>query len=106
MTKQTTDNSFKEEVLESSLPVLVDFWAPWCGPCRQLSPVIDEIAKEMVNRLDVYKCNVDDNPETPSQFMVRGIPAMMIFKDGKLIDTKVGGLPKNALIEWINKTIG
>ena len=106
MTKQTTDNSFKEEVLESSLPVLVDFWAPWCGPCRQLSPVIDEIAKEMANRLDVYKCNVDDNPETPSQFMVRGIPAMMIFKDGKLIDTKVGGLPKNALIEWINKTIG
>ena len=106
MTKQTTDNSFKEEVLESSLPVLVDFWAPWCGPCRQLSPVIDEIAKEMANRLDVYKCNVDDNPETPSQFMVRGIPAMMIFKDGKLIDSKVGGLPKNALIEWINKTIG
>ena len=106
MTKQTTDNSFKEEVLESSLPVLVDFWAPLCGPCRQLSPVIDEIAKEMANRLDVYKCNVDDNPETPSQYMVRGIPAMMIFKDGKLIDSKVGGLPKNALIEWINKTIG
>ncbi len=106
MTKQTTDNSFKEEVLESSLPVLVDFWAPWCQPCRQLSPVIDEIAKEMANRLDVYKCNVDDNPETPSQYMVRGIPAMMIFKDGKLIDSKVGGLPKNALIEWINKTIG
>ena len=106
MTKQTTDNSFKEEVLESSLPVLVDFWAPWCQPCRQLSPIIDEIAKEMVNRLDVYKCNVDDNPETPSQYMVRGIPAMMIFKDGKLIDSKVGSLPKNALIEWINKTIG
>ena len=105
MTKETTDKTFASEVLNSSTPVLVDFWAPWCGPCRQLSPIIDEIAKELAGKIEVYKCNVDDNPETPSKFGVRGIPSLMIFKDGKLVDSKVGALPKASLIEWITKNL-
>jgi thioredoxin 1 len=101
MTKETSDNSFEQDVIKSSKPVLVDFWAPWCGPCRQLSPIVDEVAKELESSIEVFKCNVDENPEVPSKFMVRGIPTLMIFKDGKLIDTKVGSLPKGALIDWI-----
>ncbi len=105
MTKETTDKTFASEVLNSSIPVLVDFWAPWCGPCRQLSPIIDEIAKELAGKIEVYKCNVDDNPETPSKFGVRGIPSLMIFKDGKLVDSKVGALPRASLVEWITKNL-
>lgn len=105
MTKETTDNTFNSEVLNAKIPVLVDFWAPWCGPCRQLSPIIDEIAKELAGKIEVYKCNVDDNPETPSKFGVRGIPSLMIFKDGKLVDSKVGALPRASLIEWITKNL-
>ena len=105
MTKETTDNTFNSEVLNAKIPVLVDFWAPWCGPCRQLSPIIDEIAKELAGKIEVYKCNVDDNPETPSKFGVRGIPSLMIFKDGKLVDSKVGALPRASLVEWITKNL-
>jgi len=105
MTKETTDNTFNSEVLDAKIPVLVDFWAPWCGPCRQLSPIIDEIAKELAGKIEVYKCNVDDNPETPSKFGVRGIPSLMIFKDGKLVDSKVGALPRASLTEWITKNL-
>jgi thioredoxin 1 len=105
MTKETTDNTFNSEVLNAKIPVLVDFWAPWCGPCRQLSPIIDEIAKELDGKIEVYKCNVDDNPETPSKFGVRGIPSLMIFKDGKLVDSKVGALPRASLTEWITKNL-
>ena len=104
MAKETTDNSFSSDI-QSALPVLVDFWAPWCGPCKQLSPIIDQISQDFVNKLVVLKCNVDENPETPSQYAVRGIPALMLFKDGKLLDTKVGSLPKSSLIEWLNKYI-
>ncbi|MBU6140204.1 MAG: thioredoxin [Proteobacteria bacterium] len=103
MTKETSDNSFSKDVLDSKIPVLVDFWAPWCGPCRQLSPIVDEVAKDFEGKIAVFKCNVDENPETPSKYMVRGIPALIIFKDGKVVDTKVGSLPKPALIEWIRK---
>ena len=105
MTKETTDNTFNSEVLNAKIPVLVDFWAPWCGPCRQLSPIIDEIAKELAGKIEVYKCNVDDNPETPSKFGVRGIPSLMTFKDGKLVDSKVGALPRASLTEWITKNL-
>jgi thioredoxin 1 len=105
MTKETTDNTFNSEVLNAKIPVLVDFWAPWCGPCRQLSPIIDEISKELAGKIEVYKCNVDDNPETPSKFGVRGIPSLMIFKDGKLVDSKVGALPRASLTEWIAKNL-
>jgi len=101
MTKETTDSNFAKDVLQSSKTVLVDFWAPWCGPCRQLSPIIDEIAKDLGDKLEVVKCNVDENPEVPSQYAVRGIPTLMLFKDGKILDTKVGSSPKSVLLEWI-----
>jgi thioredoxin 1 len=105
MTKETSDSSFQNDVLNSSHAVLVDFWAPWCGPCRQLGPIVDEVAKELESKLVVFKCNVDENPEIPSKYMVRGIPALMIFKDGKLVDSKVGSMPKTALLQWINANI-
>jgi thioredoxin 1 len=101
MSKDTSDNNFQKDVLESSKLTLVDFWAPWCGPCRQLSPIVDAVAEELADTVEVFKCNVDENPEVPSKFMVRGIPALMLFKDGKLVDTKVGSIPKSGLIEWI-----
>jgi thioredoxin 1 len=105
MSKHTSDNTFENDVLKSAKPVLVDFWAEWCGPCRSLTPLIDQLSVDMANEIEVFKCNVDDNPETPSKYMVRGIPALMIFKDGKLVDSKVGSLPKNTLYEWVKKSI-
>lgn len=105
MTKETSDQNFSQDVLQSSLPVLVDFWAPWCGPCRQLGPIVDDVAKESEGKIAVFKCNIDENPEVPSKFGVRSIPTMMIFKGGKLVDTKIGSLPKSALHEWINSHI-
>lgn len=102
MAKDITDNNFSKDVLESGSITLVDFWAPWCGPCRQLTPLVEELAKEMEGKIEVYKCNIDENPETPSKFSVRGIPTLMIFKDGKVVDTKVGALSKTALQEWVN----
>jgi thioredoxin 1 len=104
MTQQVTDSEFEKVVLQSSEPVLVDFWAEWCGPCRQLGPIIDEISGEM-KALKVTKVNIDQNPEAPQKYGVRGIPTMMIFKDGKVIGTKVGALPKSKLVEWINETV-
>jgi thioredoxin 1 len=105
MAKELTDNSFSKDVLESNGVTLVDFWAPWCGPCRQLTPIVEELSKEMEGKVNVYKCNIDENPETPSQYAVRGIPTLMIFKDGKLVDTKVGALSKSALHEWVNNNL-
>ena len=101
MTKQITDTNFEQEITNSKLPVLVDFWAPWCGPCKQVLPIIDELSKEMGDKIEVYKCNIDENPEMPSKYTVRGIPTLMIFKDGKLVDTKVGSLSKTALYDWV-----
>lgn len=105
MSNSTTDNTFTKDVLESKLPVLVDFWAPWCGPCRQLGPIVDQLATEMEGKLAVYKINIDENPEVPSKYGIRGIPTLMLFKDGKLTDTKVGLLPRNALKHWIEKSV-
>lgn len=105
MAFDTTDSNFEKEVLKNSTPVLVDFWAEWCGPCKQLSPVIDDIANEMGDKIKVCKVNIDENPETPAKYNVRGIPTLVVFKDGSPISTKVGSLPKSSLIEWIESSI-
>jgi len=107
MTKETTDQNFSQDVINSTTPVLVDFWAPWCGPCRQLAPTIDEISvfAEAEGKLKVFKCNIDENPEMPSKLGVRSIPTLMIFKDGKVVDTKIGSLPKSALLDWVKANI-
>ena len=103
--KHVTDASFEQDVLKAEGPVLVDFWAEWCGPCRQIAPSLDEIGKEMEGKLTIAKVNIDDNPQTPTQYGVRGIPTLMIFKDGKLAATKVGALPKSKLAEWVQQSL-
>lgn len=105
MPKTVTDESFTHDVLKSEKPVLVDFWAEWCGPCRQLAPALEEIDAEMADRLTVAKLNIDDNPVTTSRYGVRGIPTLMIFKDGEVVATKIGLLPKSRLVEWIQSVI-
>ncbi len=105
MAKNTTDTNFKQDVLNNDKPVLVDFWAEWCGPCRQLSPIVDQIADENA-QIDVYKVNIDENPETPAQHGVRGIPTLILFKGGKPVATKVGAAPKSTLNDWINENLG
>ena len=101
-TNLTTDNTFDKDISPSNLPVMVDFWAEWCGPCKQLGPMLEEISEERKNKLQILKLNIDENPKTPQKYGVRGIPTLMIFKDGNLIDTKVGSLPKSALNDWID----
>ena len=96
------DSEFEAKVLKSATPVLVDFWAEWCGPCRQISPVLEEIAKEKAGKIIVAKVNIDKNPGTPQKFGVRGIPTLIMFKGGQAVSTKVGSLPKSKLIEWID----
>ena len=100
-TNKTSDSTFQDDISFESNLVLVDFWAEWCGPCKQISPILDEIANEKDN-LNILKLNIDDNPVTPQKYNVRGIPTLMLFKDGKLIDTKIGSLPKSSLEDWIN----
>ena len=100
-TKSTKDENFENDVLKSSLLTLVDFWAEWCGPCKQISPLLEEIAEEKEKVLNVIKLNIDENPQTPQKYAVRGIPTLILFKDGKLVDSKIGSMPKSSLMEWI-----
>lgn len=104
-TKKVTDASFSTDVLGASEPVLVDFWAEWCGPCKMIGPSLEEIAAEMGGKLTVVKLNIDDNQKTPNQYGVRGIPTLMIFKNGQVAATKVGALPKSKIVDWINSSI-
>lgn len=103
--KPVSDDSFETDVLAADSPVLVDFWAEWCGPCKQIGPSLEEISDEMGDALIVAKVNIDENPMTPSKYGVRGIPTLMLFKDGEVAATKVGALPKGKLVEWIQSTI-
>jgi len=100
---QVTDASFKEEVLDSDVPVLVDFWAPWCGPCRMVAPVVDEIAEQYKDKVKVVKLNTDENPSVASQYGIRSIPTLMIFKDGQRVDMVVGAVPKTTLANTLEK---
>jgi thioredoxin 1 len=105
MTTHITDASFDSDVLKSSTPVVVDFWAEWCGPCKMIGPSLEEIAVELGPKAKIVKLNVDENPSTPAKYGVRGIPTLMVFKDGKLAATKVGAVPKSQLSSWINSSI-
>jgi thioredoxin 1 len=100
---QVTDASFKQDVLESDVPVLVDFWAPWCGPCRMVAPVVDEIAQQYEGQVKVVKLNTDENPNVASQYGIRSIPTLMIFKGGQRVDMVVGAVPKTTLANTLEK---
>ena len=100
-TETVSDDAFEAEVLKSSTPVIVDFWAEWCGPCRQIAPALEEIAKEFSGKVKIVKLNIDENPRTPETYNVRAIPTLIMFKDGEVADTLRGAHPKNRLAAWI-----
>jgi thioredoxin 1 len=100
-----TDDTFHAEVMQSNIPVLIDFWAPWCGPCRAVGPVVEQLAGEYKGRLKIVKMNVDDNPKTPAQFGVRGIPNLIVFKSGEVQEQIVGAVPKAQLVKAIDRVV-
>ncbi|MDE2165033.1 MAG: thioredoxin TrxA [Alphaproteobacteria bacterium] len=102
---KVTDASFDADVLKAPGPVLVDFWAEWCGPCKMIAPFIDEIAAEMGGKVTVAKLNIDENPQTPGKYNVHGIPTLMVFKNGQVAATKIGALPKSKLVEWVQSVL-
>lgn len=104
-TLKVSDDSFSNDVLQAQGPILVDFWAEWCGPCKQIAPALDEISQEMAGRVQIAKLNIDENPLTPGQLGVRGIPTLMLFKDGKVAATRVGSMPKSKILEWLKETL-
>jgi len=104
-TNKVDDGSFESDVLKAEGPVLVDFWAEWCGPCKMIAPTLEELANDMAGKIIVAKLNIDENPETARRYGVRGIPTMMMFKNGQVAATKIGALPKNALYQWVESVI-
>jgi thioredoxin len=103
--QQVSDESFDREVLKADLPVLIDFWAPWCGPCKAIAPVVEELANEYAGKLKVVKMNVDDNPQTPSKYGVRGIPNLILFKGGEVRDQIIGAVPKAQLVKAVTQVV-
>lgn len=103
--KHVTDKSFETDVVQAGGPVLVDFWAEWCGPCKQIAPALDELARDLDGKLTIAKVNIDDNPQTPTKFGVRGIPTLILFKNGTVAATKVGAVPKSKLYEWVQSVL-
>ena len=105
-TQKVSDDSFESDVLKSETPVLVDFWAEWCGPCKQIAPALEEIATEFSDRVTVAKINIDENPQTPTKYRVRGIPTLLLFKDGEVAAMKVGTAAKSDLANWVESNLG
>ena len=103
-TMKVTDETFEQDVLKASKPVLVDFWAEWCGPCKQIAPALEQIAQELGGAVTIAKVNIEDSPTTPSRYGVRGIPTLMLFKDGQMASMKVGAMPKAKILEWLTET--
>lgn len=99
------DSNFESEVIEADGPVVVDFWAEWCGPCKALLPVVEEVAADLGDKVKIVKVNIDEAPTTPGKYGLRGVPTLMIFKNGKVVDTRVGGLPKSQLAAWVEENL-